>query len=83
MSHQYILVSLRGFADIRELIAKIRLMEGVFRIGALEYSPECPEVPPYFFVYVAAGVDLAPLAAEIAKDPNVAEAGEPPARFAL
>jgi hypothetical protein len=83
VSHQYILVSLRGFADITKLIANIRMQEGVFRIGALEYSPECPEVQPYFFVYVEAGIDLEPIAAEIRKDPNVAEAGEPPARYAI
>jgi hypothetical protein len=83
MNYQYILVSLKAYdaAQITALVTKIKAMEGVFKIGNLEWEEESPS-PPYFFVYVTEGTDLAPLCDEIKKDSNVTEAQEPPARYA-
>ncbi len=83
MNYEYILVSLKGYdaAKITALVAKIKALDGVFKIGNLEWE-EGASTPPYFFVYVTEGTDLAPICEEIKKDSNVTEAQEPPARYA-
>jgi len=84
MNYEYILVSLKGYeaAKITALVNKIKAMEGVFKIGNLEWEEESP-VPPYFFVYVNKGTDLKPICDEIEKDPNVTQAQEPPTRHVV
>jgi hypothetical protein len=83
VSHKYILVSFKAYdaAKITDLVSKVKAMDGVQRVGNLEYDNPS-EVPPYCFVYVDPDADLEAIAAEIRKDSNVARAEEPPARYA-
>jgi hypothetical protein len=75
MKYQYITVALKAYnaAKITALVSKITAMDGVLKVGNLEWEEEAP-TPPYFFVHVKEGIDLQPLCEEIAKDSNVAAA---------